>query len=217
MNNYITFLSKVIKDKIVLENSQVNMRVFDECTINLCRSLRNFNKLFPNIDFKKEKVRDIQLEVLDVDFNISNKNGSKMGLSKENPDYITITLKDIDIKFLGKVVDCNFKCIGEECFNLKYLPSSGEEGFHQVTNPKSINIELYNPNQSSEKCISQYNFGKKVQDYVVDTEAFGKVINIDMDKYTADIMLKINFKLVDFKNYKKYSDVKRQQGEEEFK
>lgn len=189
--------------------------VFDECEIDLCRSIENFSSLFPHIDFSKEKVGDIQLEVVDIDFNIYEINGSKIEISYQDPNYVIITLSNIYVKILAKIVDVTSKIITQRYFVLKYLPNGKDEsGFNEETNPKNITVELYKPYQ---EFIEEDSMEKKILKQAINVKALAKVVKLNLKEDTADVKLTIYLGSVCFKKYKEFNDTKKALTDYEFK
>ncbi|MGL4344533.1 MAG: hypothetical protein ACRCTE_04985 [Cellulosilyticaceae bacterium] len=137
--------------------------VFDECGLNLCRvfsvdqlvdacegpTSRTTDILFDGItscDLKK--ANNVQLQVVDIDFNFICPKGcrySEIRPSKNNPNLSRITLRDLDITFAVKLLDCSCRVFKEGMMTLRYLPCEECPGFDQSTNPSSITFDLYTP------------------------------------------------------------------------
>lgn len=184
--------------------------VFDECEIDLCRNIENFSSLFPYIDFSKEKIGDIQLEVVDIDFNIYEINGSKIEISYQDPNYVIITLSNIYVKILAKIVDITSKIITQRYFVLKYLPNCKDEsGFDEETNPKDITVELYKPCQEFKEFIEEDTMEKKILKQAINVKALAKVVKLNLKEDTADVKLTIYLGSVCFKKYKEFNDTKK--------
>ncbi|MCY6355001.1 hypothetical protein [Clostridium sp. ZS2-4] len=192
--------------------------VFDECVIDLCKNVENFSSLFPYVDFSKKKIGDIKLEVVDIDFNVCETNGSKIKISAKNPNYIRIILSNIYVKILGKVVDTNSKTITQRYFVLKYLPKDeGEPGYNEETNPRDITVELYKPCQEFDGFIEEDTMEKKMLQQAINIEALSKLVKLNLKEDTADIKLTIYLRSVCFKKYKEFPDEKKTINDYEWK
>ncbi len=139
--------------------------IFDESGINLCRivdidhliDVCNPNeKCTPRTDFlfgnlqksDLEDADDIQLQVVDIDFNFicphSNRY-SEIKPPKDKPNCSRITLRDIDVTFAVKVLNDHCKTRKEGFMVLRYLPPVDSCGFDEETNPSSVTLDLYTP------------------------------------------------------------------------
>lgn len=137
--------------------------VFDESGINLCRTIdirdledvcRENSKSCTNILFDGISKRDlceadkIQLQVVDIDFNFLNpcdNRYSEIRPAKGNPNLSRITLKDIDVTFAVKTIDCCCRVAKEGMMTVRYLGDECDYGFDPCTNPSCISFDLYTP------------------------------------------------------------------------
>lgn len=137
--------------------------VFDESGINLCRvvcldeltdvcqsgSNRQTDILFDGLSKRDlECANKLQLQVVDIDFNFvcpRNCRYSEIKPAKCNPNLSRITLKDIDVTFAVKVIDCACKVTKEGMMTLRYLPDEREIGYDPDTNPDCVVLDLYTP------------------------------------------------------------------------
>lgn len=137
--------------------------VFDECGINLCRSI-NYNELLDVCDEQSNRKTDIlfdglsvcdlkracniQLQVVDIDFNFVDPCScrySEITPAKCNPNLSRIVLKDIDVTFAVTLLNDCCKVTKEGMMTVRYLGSECDCGYDCVTNPSSISFDLYTP------------------------------------------------------------------------
>ena len=137
--------------------------VFDECGINLCRSIdldelldvcdegagRKSDILFDGLSVcDLECACKIQLQVVDIDFNFVDPCGcrySEIEPAKCNPNLSRITLKDIDVTFAVTIIDDCCKVQKQGMMTVRYLGDECDCGFDSITNPSSISFDLYTP------------------------------------------------------------------------
>lgn len=137
--------------------------VFDECGINLCRSV-DFDELLDVCDEESgrktdilfdglskcdlEKACKIQLQVVDIDFNFVDPCScrySEIQPAKCNPNLSRITLKDIDVTFAVTILNDCCKVVKEGMMSVRYLGNDCDCGYDAITNPSSISFDLYTP------------------------------------------------------------------------
>ena len=137
--------------------------VFDECGINLCRTV-NIDELQDVCQDEARKQSDIlfsgltkcdlanadklQLQVVDIDFNFIDPMGnrySEIQPTKCKPNLSRITLKDIDVTFAVTVLDCCCKVVKQGMMTLRYLGDERDCAYDACTNPSCISFDLYTP------------------------------------------------------------------------
>ncbi|MGL4736426.1 MAG: hypothetical protein ACRCW2_03120 [Cellulosilyticaceae bacterium] len=137
--------------------------VFDECGLNLCRVFsvdqlvdvcegptpRTTDILFDGITSRDLKnATNVQLQVVDVDFNFVCPTGcrySEMRPAKNTPNMTRVTLRDLDVTFAVKLLDCSCRVFKEGMMTLRYLPCEECPGYDEDTNPSSVTFDLYTP------------------------------------------------------------------------
>lgn len=137
--------------------------VFDECGINLCRSVviddlqdmgdgqprRQCDILFGGLT-KCDLINacKIQLQVVDIDFNFVDPMGnrySEIQPAKCQPNLSRISLKDIDVTFAVSVIDSCCKVAKQGMMTLRYLGDERDYAYDSCTNPSCIAFDLYTP------------------------------------------------------------------------
>ena len=137
--------------------------VFDECGINLCRTVcvdelqdvcQGEQRRTPDILFSGLSKCDlvnadkIQLQVVDIDFNFVDPCGcrfSEIQPAKCNPNLSRITLKDIDVTFAVTIIDCCCKVVKQGMMTVRYLGDERSAAHDPCTNPSCISFDLYTP------------------------------------------------------------------------
>lgn len=138
--------------------------VFDECGINLCRTVcadelqdlccEEGPRKTPDILFSGLTKCDLinadklQLQVVDIDFNFvdpCNCRYSDIQPAKNKPNLSRITLKDIDVTFAVSVIDCCCKVVKQGMMTVRYLGDERCPAYDPCTNPSCISFDLYTP------------------------------------------------------------------------
>ncbi|NLI89749.1 MAG: hypothetical protein GX366_05005 [Epulopiscium sp.] len=139
--------------------------VFDESGINLCRIIdarhlidvcNNQDGCIPSTDYlfgnltpkDIKKADNIQLQVVDIDFNFVCPDKSRYSTikpTKDKPNCSRLSLKDIDVTLAVKILDDKCKVRKEGFMVLRYLPAEDSCGFDIETNPSSVGFDLYTP------------------------------------------------------------------------
>lgn len=137
--------------------------VFDECGINLCRTV-NISDLQDLCQGDCKKRQDVlfsglskcdlmeadklQLQVVDIDFNFVDPCGcrySEIQPAKNKPNLSRISLRDIDVTFAVSVIDCCCKVVKQGMMTLRYLGDERNCEYDSCTNPSCISFDLYTP------------------------------------------------------------------------
>ena len=137
--------------------------VFDECGINLCRSV-DINELQDVCEEGQRCQSDIlfggltkcdlmnankiQLQVVDIDFNFVDPMGnrfSEIQPAKCKPNLSRISLKDIDVTFAVSIIDENCRVEKQGMMTLRYLGDEKCDAYDSCTNPSCISFDLYTP------------------------------------------------------------------------
>lgn len=141
--------------------TMVSPVVFDECGINLCRTI-NVNALQDvcmgeagngvDILFDGLSACDlleaykVQLQVVDIDFNFVNPTTSRFSEiqpAKNRPNLSRVTLKDIDVTFAVTVIGSNGLVSKQGMMNVRYLGCNCSKDDRM--NPSCISFDLYTP------------------------------------------------------------------------
>lgn len=115
--------------------------VFDECGINLCREIA----IPTNIIEGYPETENIELKVVDIDFNFDHPNGSSVETIARRPNCVRIRLARLCVKFVAKLYDARCRVIAEKCFTVEYLPDQEDPSYDEDTNPSAVIVELYAP------------------------------------------------------------------------
>lgn len=137
--------------------------VFDECGINLCRTVClselldvcekqsdcQTDILFDGLTkCDLENANKIQLQVVDINFNFIDPcdcRYSEIRPAKNNPNLSRVTLKDIDVTFAVSVINSCCQVTKQGMMTLRYLGKEDSCGYDSCTNPSSISFDLYTP------------------------------------------------------------------------
>ena len=137
--------------------------VFDECGINLCRTVcvddlqdvcSGEPRKTPDIIFSGLTKCDLlnanklQLQVVDIDFNFVDPCGcrfSEIQPAKNKANLTRITLKDIDVTFAVTVLDDRCRVTNQGMMTVRYLGDERSDYYDSCTNPSSICFDLYTP------------------------------------------------------------------------
>jgi hypothetical protein len=111
--------------------------VFDECGINLCKVVQ----IPEGILNQYPTLAAIDVEVIDIDFNIGNDNGSEVNFIPRRPNCIRVTLSDICVRFAVKLLDADCRILNTLCFSTLYLPPDQDDpDYDPETNPTSVTV-----------------------------------------------------------------------------
>lgn len=185
--------------------------VFDECGINLCREVKIPERIlncFPTTDA-------VELKVIDIDFNMEDCDGSKVETLQRRPNCVKVKLSRIVVKFAAKFLDMRCKVLGEECFQVEYLPESSSPFYDEDTNPSSVTVELYAPYGVSYfggcgDCTPSINFLGFIEcpnrnnalRQGINSQALATVVDLDFSAGCIAIGISIYLKTVYFVQYK---------------
>lgn len=187
--------------------------VFDECGINLCKVTRIPECILANYP----TLAAIDVEVIDIDFNVGAPDASEVNFIPRRPNCIRVTLSNICVRFAVKLLDPDCRILNTLCFSTEYLPPSEEDpDFDEETNPTSITVDLYAPYGVSyidccNECLPTINFLGFVEDLEcrnnslrqgLNVQALAKVIETDFEEGLAAIGITLYLKTVYFVQYK---------------
>lgn len=137
--------------------------VFDECGINLCRSVdidelqdvcqdqprRQSDIVFDGLTkYDLANAYKIQLQVVDIDFNFIDPMGnrySEIQPTKCKPNLSRISLKDIDVTFAVTIINESCRVEKQGMMTLRYLGDERSDAYDSCTNPSCIAFDLYTP------------------------------------------------------------------------
>ncbi len=185
--------------------------IYDECGINLCRTIKIPDELL----CKYPATDSIQLTVIDIDFSLDCMDGSKVETIPKRPNCVRVKLSKLKVKFSAKLLDRYCKVLTEECFQALYLPDRDSEFCDDDTNPPSVIVELYAPygvsfHSECRECVPTINYLGFIEGPCrnndlrqgIDAQALAKVIELDLADGCMAVGLSIYLKVVYFIQYK---------------
>lgn len=184
--------------------------IFDECGINLCKVMERSVYCNPQIN-------DIQVRVLDIDFNTTDCDcGSRAETLRSRPACTRITLSHLKVKLAVQLLDRCHNIIESFVITEEYLPSMEDEYYDEDTNPSSICLELYTPYGLSyetrhNNLIPSINFigmeqngcsGNNALRQGIVAQGLAKVVRFDADRGIIALGLTLYLKSLYFVQYR---------------
>lgn len=183
--------------------------VYDECGINLC-------KVMERSVYCNPQICDIQVRVLDIDFNTTCECGSRAETLRSRPACTRVTLARLKVKLAVQLMDCCHNIIESFVITEEYLPSMDDEYYDEDTNPSSICLELYTPYGLSYETrqndlIPSINFigmeqngccGNNALRQGIVAQALAKVVRFDADRGIVALGLTLYLKSLYFVQYR---------------
>lgn len=113
--------------------------IYDECGINLCRVVTPASAL-------PADTACVEAQVLDVDFNIGETEGTTFTCLASRPNCVRITLSNLAVTFRITALDCCGNILQQSVQTVTYLePDSCSCTSDPDTNPTSITLDMYVP------------------------------------------------------------------------
>ena len=184
--------------------------VYDECGINLC-------KVMERSVYCNPQICDIQVRVLDIDFNTLNCDcGSRAETLRSRPACTRITLSHLKVKLAVQLMDHCHNIIESFVITEEFLPSMDDEYYDEDTNPSSICLELYTPYGLSYETrhndlVPSINFigmeqngcsGNNALRQGIVAQALAKVVRFDSDRGIVALGLTLYLKSLYFVQYR---------------
>lgn len=198
--------------------------VFDECGINICKTIDLGDLLDDKHDCNDDILRFInindcgdircdtralQVQVLDINFNIDEDTVQTL---VRRPNCVRVRLEDITIKFLIKFLDENCNVLAEAILISPYLPSDEEDDdFDDETN-RPFAIDLYAPygvhySKEDSMIVDDIQFIGFLKDnnalrQGIVSQALAKVVAFDPTSFIVALGVTLYLKVVYFVQYK---------------
>lgn len=184
--------------------------VFDECGFNLCKIVD-----LPNcILYDYPTLKTIELEVININFNFLEKDGSIVDYSPRKQNYIRIKLTNIIVDLTLKLLDYNHKIINTIVLTTNFLnPIKETAACIDKFSPSFITVELYAPygvsyfDNDDNNYIPMINYIGFLENnnsikQGLNAQALAKVLETDFENNTIAIGLTLNLKIIYFIQYK---------------